>query len=97
MRVRLKVNGRERAHEVEPRLLLEWLERAYQNRNGWMAFLQVEPRLDLLRSDPRSPSRLRRMNFPNDRVSGGVCQNPGVLASPETEVLHSSDSMTWEP
>ncbi len=23
----------------------EWLERAYQERNGWMAFLQVEPRL----------------------------------------------------
>ena len=43
---------------------LEWLERAYQDRNGWMVFLQVEPRLDPLRSDPRFQDLLRRMNFP---------------------------------
>ena len=43
---------------------LEWLERAYQDRNGWMAFLQVVPWLDPLRSDPRFQDLLRRMNFP---------------------------------
>jgi len=43
---------------------LEWLERAYQDRNGWMPFLQVEPRLDPLRSDPRFQDLLGRMNFP---------------------------------
>jgi len=43
---------------------LEWLERAYQDRNGWMVSLQVEPRLDPLRSDPRFQDLLRRMNFP---------------------------------
>jgi len=43
---------------------LEWLERAYQDRNGWMPFLQVEPRLDPLRSDPRFQDLVRRMNFP---------------------------------
>ena len=43
---------------------LEWLERAYQDGNGWMAFLQVVPWLDPLRSDPRFQDLLRRMNFP---------------------------------
>ncbi len=43
---------------------LEWLERAYLDRNPWMVYLQVEPRLDPLRSDPRFQDLLRRMNFP---------------------------------
>jgi serine/threonine-protein kinase len=41
----------------------EWLERAYQERNGWMAFLQVEPRFDPLREEPRFQDLLRRMNL----------------------------------
>ena len=44
----------------------EWLERAYQDRNGRMAFLQVDPRLDPLRDDPRFQDLLSRMNFPKD-------------------------------
>ena len=44
---------------------LEWLEKAYQDRNGWMVDLQVAPLLDPLRSDPRFQDLLRRMNFPN--------------------------------
>ncbi len=43
---------------------LEWLERAYLDRTPWMVYLQVEPRLDPLRSDPRFQDLLRRMNFP---------------------------------
>ncbi len=42
---------------------LEWLERAYQDRNLWMPFLQVEPRWDPLRSDPRFQDLLCRMNL----------------------------------
>jgi len=43
---------------------LAWLERAYQDRNAWMVYLQVGPWLDPLRSDPRFQDLLRRMNFP---------------------------------
>jgi len=44
---------------------LEWLERAYQDRNGWLIFMQVVPWLDPLRSDPRFQDLLRRMKFPD--------------------------------
>ncbi len=48
---------------------LQWLERAYMDRNPWMVYLQVEPRLDPLRADPRFQDLLRRMNFPeSDRL-----------------------------
>jgi hypothetical protein len=34
-----------------------WLDRAYQQRRGWLAYLNVEPMLDGLRAD----SRFRRL------------------------------------
>jgi serine/threonine-protein kinase len=40
-----------------------WLEKAYEERAGWMVYLKVDPRLDSLRSDPRFQALLRRMNF----------------------------------
>ena len=43
---------------------LEWLEKAYQDRNGWMVYLQLVPWLDPLRSDPRFQDLMRRMNYP---------------------------------
>ena len=44
---------------------LEWLERAYQDRNMWMVYLQTAPWFDPLRSDPRFQDLLRRMKFPD--------------------------------
>jgi eukaryotic-like serine/threonine-protein kinase len=41
----------------------EWLERAYQERADWMAFLKVDPRFDSLHSDPRFGDIERRMKF----------------------------------
>jgi tetratricopeptide (TPR) repeat protein len=41
-----------------------WLERAYDQRDSWMDYLGVDPRLDNLRSDPRFADLLRRMNLP---------------------------------
>ncbi len=41
-----------------------WLERAYQERAPWMAYLKTAPWWDNLRSDPRYYSLLQRMNIP---------------------------------
>lgn len=43
---------------------LEWLEKAYEDREPRMAYLKVDPIFDPLRSDPRFRDLLRRMNFP---------------------------------
>jgi TolB-like protein/DNA-binding winged helix-turn-helix (wHTH) protein/Tfp pilus assembly protein PilF len=41
-----------------------YLEKAYEDRDYKLGLLQVEPRFDPLRSDPRFQDLLRRMNFP---------------------------------
>jgi len=41
----------------------EWLERAYADRRGWLAYLKVEPVLDRLRTDPRFTELVRRMRL----------------------------------
>jgi serine/threonine-protein kinase len=40
-----------------------WLERAYQDRRGWLAYLKVEPDFDPLRADPRFAQFLGRMRL----------------------------------
>jgi len=42
----------------------KWLEKAYEDRIGYMVCLRLDFRLDPLRSDPRFQDLLRRMNFP---------------------------------
>jgi serine/threonine protein kinase/tetratricopeptide (TPR) repeat protein len=37
----------------EADLALDWIERAHQERRGWLVYLKVEPLLDPLRSHPR--------------------------------------------
>jgi tetratricopeptide (TPR) repeat protein len=41
----------------------QWLDRAFQDRADWMAFLNVDPRFDSLRSDSRITALQRRMNL----------------------------------
>ncbi len=40
-----------------------WLEKAYAERAGWLVYLQVEPRLDPLRSDPRFGNLVKRVGL----------------------------------
>jgi tetratricopeptide (TPR) repeat protein len=39
------------------------LEQAYRDRRGWLAYLKIEPTLDLLRPDPRFQRLLERMRL----------------------------------
>ncbi len=39
------------------------LEKAHQDRRGWLAYLRIEPALDPLRSDPRFDRLLQRMRL----------------------------------
>ncbi len=43
---------------------IQWLERAYLERVPFLAHVRADPAFDLIRSDPRFVSLLRRMNFP---------------------------------
>ena len=45
---------------------LEWLEKTFEQREGWLTELKVEPMFDSLRSDPRFQDLLERMNFPDN-------------------------------
>jgi TolB-like protein/DNA-binding winged helix-turn-helix (wHTH) protein/Flp pilus assembly protein TadD len=51
----------------------EWLEKSYQERGHYFAFMKVDPSFDGLHSDPRFQELLHRMNFPADstRTSAG--------------------------
>ena len=42
---------------------LRWLEKAYEERNQWLTWLKVEPRLDSLRSDPRFADLVHRVGL----------------------------------
>jgi tetratricopeptide (TPR) repeat protein len=39
---------------------LEWLEKAYEEHNGWLVFLNVEPRFDSLRAEVRFGALLKK-------------------------------------
>jgi TolB-like protein/Flp pilus assembly protein TadD/DNA-binding XRE family transcriptional regulator len=41
----------------------EWLDKAYDERCGWLTYLNVEPRMDALRSDSRFNDLLRRLRL----------------------------------
>ena len=41
----------------------EWLEKAYQERRGWLTYLRIEPLLDPIRNDARFGELVRRMKL----------------------------------
>ena len=40
-----------------------WLEKAYEDRNGWLSEIHADPTFDGLRSDPRFTDLIRRMRL----------------------------------
>jgi len=42
---------------------IEWLEKDRKQRDGWLVFLNVDPRLSALRADPRFRKLARRMGL----------------------------------
>jgi hypothetical protein len=42
----------------------EWLERAYQQRDGGLGDVKVDPALDSLNGDPRFKAFLKKMKLP---------------------------------
>ena len=41
-----------------------WLEKAWELRDQWLVFLQVDPRFDALADDPRFDDLARRVGLP---------------------------------
>ena len=56
-------------------LAFRWLERAFVERSAWLAYLNVEPRLDLLRADARFASLQERVTRGTAIVSGSGATN----------------------
>jgi Flp pilus assembly protein TadD len=42
---------------------LDWLEKAYEDRNWYMPWIHLDPRLDAIRSEPRFQALVRRMGL----------------------------------
>lgn len=42
---------------------LDWAERAYDERRGWLAYFKVNPLLDPLRHEPRFKTLLAKMRL----------------------------------
>ena len=45
----------------------QWLERAFEERNGWLAYMADDPGFDNLRSDPRYEPFIQRLGFPRQK------------------------------
>ena len=42
---------------------IDWSERAYDDRRGWLAYVNVNPLMDPMRGHPRFEALVRRMNL----------------------------------
>ena len=44
---------------------LDWLEKAYEERDDWVVWFKCDPIPDGLRSEPRFQELMRRIGFPS--------------------------------
>jgi serine/threonine-protein kinase len=49
----------------EKNLALDWLLKAYEERDDWLVWIKVDPNLDGLRADPRFAALLKRVGLSN--------------------------------
>jgi DNA-binding SARP family transcriptional activator len=63
-------------------LAFRWLDRAFVERSAWLAYLNVEPRLDVLRADSRFASLLRRVGHGAESGTHGGRQRDDAGAPP---------------
>lgn len=59
------------AYRKDKEETFRWLQRAYEQRDPWMVFIQDEPDLDFLHSDPRFQQLVRNMNVVRQNTAGG--------------------------
>jgi TolB-like protein/DNA-binding winged helix-turn-helix (wHTH) protein/tetratricopeptide (TPR) repeat protein len=52
----------------EKQRAIDWLQKAYEQRDPFLVFIRVHWAFDSLHSDPRFQSILRRMNFPQENA-----------------------------
>ncbi|HET6796841.1 MAG TPA: tetratricopeptide repeat protein, partial [Gemmatimonadales bacterium] len=57
----------------------QWLSRAYEERSGWLPYVNVEPRLKPLHSDPRFQELVGKVGLPS--ASAGRIASNGVTPS----------------
>ncbi len=43
--------------------VFHWLDRAYEDRRGWLTYMKVDPIFDVVRDEPRYAAFLKRMNL----------------------------------
>ena len=61
-------------NQIDP--AIEWLQRAYQERSSWISYLNVEPRLAPLRSDPRFIELTKGLGYPEPASNFSSPQPP---------------------
>jgi hypothetical protein len=57
------------AYAGENDRVLEWLERAFEQRDPNLPYVGVHPDFDNVRDEPRFRELVRRMNFPEDVIA----------------------------
>jgi eukaryotic-like serine/threonine-protein kinase len=65
----------------------QWFDKAYDERSGWLPYLEVEPRLAPLRSDPRFRELVRRVGLASQASSVTLSEgspDSGPLAYPSS-------------
>jgi TolB-like protein len=59
-----------------------WLEKGFEERSAWMVYLNLDPRLDGLRADPRFQELVHRVGLPPIRLETAFLIQP-LMATPQ--------------